>query len=236
MSLYNQPTPLRGYSAAFAAVLQPAAPAVKPPAPNQHRPYTVRDNQYLRDHYATATRAQIEVAIPGRTWYAIRNQAAKLKATGRPLVVPVTARTSWHPANLALLLELYPTGGSAAVVAATGLSANAVRMQANRLQLHYIAQRSLTPRAPRTYRPRNPARVAVVKMVRATRPLPPVKAPRIGTPNVNAAMSRKRQAAMPSTTLSEAIARHRTLRYGQPEHTAFLRNGLAGWQQWKAAQ
>lgn len=233
MSPYNQPTPLRGYSAAFAAVLQPTAPAVKPPAPNQHRPYTARDNQYLRDHYATATRAQVEAAIPGRTWYAIRNQAAKLRATGRPLVVPVTARTSWHPANVALLLELYPTGGSAAVVAATGLSANAVRMQANRLQLHYIAQRSLTPRAPRPYRPRNAPKVAAPPVARAPRPLPPVKAPRIGTPVANANAARKRRDGPIVSITAQEISR---LSYSHPARMAYTMGGIAGWNQWKAAQ
>ena len=64
----------------------------------------------------------------------------------------------------------------------------------------------------------------------------PVKPPRASTPNVNAAMAAKRRAEMPRTTLSEAIARHKTLRYGQPEHTAFLRDGLLGLNQWKAAQ
>lgn len=204
---------------------------------NQHRAYTPAENDYLRAHYATATRPQILAAVPGRTWTNIVNQASKLGASGRPPVVPLRDRTSWHPANVALLLALYPTGGAPAVVAATGLTANAVRSHAVRLGLRYVAQRP--ERAARPYRPRNTPKVAVVKMARAPRPmppLPPVKPPRASTPNVNAAMAAKRRAEMPRTTLSEAIARHKTLRYGQPEHTAFLRDGLVGWQQWQQHQ
>ena len=201
---------------------------------NQPHAYTPAESAYLRAHYATATRADILAAVPDHTWHSIQKKAAKLGATGRPPVVPLKDRTSWHPANVALLLALYPTGGAAAVVAATGLTAIAVRAHACRLRLRYVAQRPV--RAHRPYRPRNTPKVAVVKAARPMPPLPPVKPPRASTPNVNAAMAAKRRAEMPRTTLSEAIARHKTLRYGQPEHTAFLCGGLLGWQQWQAKQ
>ena len=71
---------------------------------------------------------------------------------------------------------------------------------------------------------------------REPRPLPLVKAPRAFTPVANATAARKRVAAGKPSTLAEAIARHKTLQYGQPEHTAFLRGGLNEWNQWKAAQ
>lgn len=203
---------------------------------NQHRPYTAAENDYLRAHYATATRQQIEAAVPGRTWVAISNQAVRLKATGRPLVVPVKERTSWHPANVALLLALYPTGGADAVVAATGLTANAVRNKASRLRLAYVAQ--YPARAPRPYCPRAPKAVAAPKVAgppvaRAPRSLPLIKAPRVSTPNVNAAMARKRLAEPVVSITAFEISKLKPDHEGRQQYSLY---GRAGWDKWKAAQ
>ena len=201
---------------------------------NQPRPYTVDETAYIRAHYATASRADILAAVPDHAWHSIQKKAAKLAATGRPMVVPIKERTSWHPANVALLHALYPTGGTPAVVAATGLTANAVRSHAVRLGLRFVAQHPA--RAPRPYRPRNTPKVAVVKMARTQRPLPPlppIKPPRASTPNVNAAMSRKRLAGPVVSITADQI---RQLDYNHPARMAYLHGGITGWQQWKAAQ
>lgn len=178
---------------------------------NQPRPYTADENAYLRAHYATAPRADILAAVPDHAWHSIQKKAAKLGATGRPPVVPLKDCTSWHPANVALLLALYPTGGAPAVVAATGLTANAVRGHASRLGLRFESQ--------------HPARTP--------RPLPPIKLPRASTPNVNAAMSRKRLAGPVVSITADQI---RQLDYNHPARMAYLHGGIAGWQQWKATQ
>ena len=99
------------------------------------------------------------------------------------------------------------------------------------MKVRFVAQQpAYVPVAPR------PPKAPKAAAPRTVAPLPPVKAPRATTPNVNASMSRKRQASSKESGLAQAIARHKMLRYGQAEHTAFLRDGLAGWQQWKAAQ
>ena len=204
--------------------------------PNHPRLYTPEDLAYLRAHYATGAKADIMAAFPGRAWNVIQNQAAKMKCTGRPQVVPVKQRTSWHPANLEILYALYPTGGAVAVAAATGLTANAVRNHAGRVGLRqrlrgrkpYVSRKASGSSAPKpAAAPRAPRAVRL-----------PMTPPRADTPVINARTASKRRDRDQgsSTGLAEAIARHKKLRYGQPEHTAFLRDGLAGWQQWKAAQ
>lgn len=231
MTPYSQPTSLRGYSAAFAAVQQPAVPAVKPPAPNQHRPYTMQENRYLRAHYITDTQADIMANLPGRRWTNIGNQASRLGCSGRTHVMPVKQISSWHEANLAILRTHYPTGGAVKVAALTGLTLHAVRAAASRNNIHYVAQ-GRGPRAHRPYRPRA-SKVAVVKVARTPRPLPPVKPPRISTPNVNAAMSRKRRAEPAAVITAQEISR---LNYSHPARMAYTMGGITGWQQWKATQ
>lgn len=211
-----------------------------------HSRYSFTEKVYLRANYVTATREQLLAALPSRTWDGIQNQARRMNCNGRPCNRPPHNVSSWSPANIALLRKHYPTSGAPKIVELTGLSAGAVRCAAARFGICYVAQgpKPRPDRPARRVATEKPAKVvaprpaAPVKPV-AAKPVPLLAVKRsAGTPNLNLQKeSRKRaEKAGQKKGLAEAIAHHKTLRYGQPEHTAFLCGGLRGWQQWKAAQ
>ena len=206
---------------------------------NQHTAYSADELAWLRAHYATAPRAEVLAAVPNRTWSNIRNQAYKMRVTGRAKFLPVNKVTSWGPENRAALLAHYPLGGSILVAGLTGLTRTAVRSEANRQGLHY-AGLNQRPQAPKAPRPLPAPRVAAAprpKAVAAPKPAPVLSAKRgTGTTNLDQAKAARKHREKPRTGLIEAIARYKTLHYGEPEHTAFRDGGLLGWQQWNTQQ
>lgn len=199
---------------------------------NQYPRYTAADAAYLRAFYTIATQQQIMRAMPGRSWTNIGNKASRLGCSGRVKIMPVKHISSWHETNLAILRTHYSTQGAAYVAELTGLTLHAVRAAASRNGIRYVAQ-GPRPRAPRPYRPRTAPKVAAAPVARTPRPLPPVKAPRIGTPVANANAARKRRDGPIVSITAQEISR---LSYSHPARMAYTMGGIAGWNQWKAAQ
>lgn len=201
-------------------------------------PYTIEQKEYLRAHYATATREEIMAQFPGRYWKLIQNQAGRIGLTGA-LARQHAKRpaTAWTPTALAYLRTNYPTLGPVPVASFTGLTMAAVRSAAAREGI----RRLILPKpAPAQKRAKKVAQqevqqVAKAAVVKFAGPLLAVKRSSL-TPALNIQKEARKRRDQPKNSLAEAIARHKTLRYGQPEHTAFLRDGLAGWQQWQRQQ
>ena len=212
---------------------------------NQHTPYAPAEVEYLRAHYATATKEQILTNLPTRIWENIVNKAVKLGCTGRKRVVPETLTTSWGPANVALLRAHYPTSGAAKVVALTGLSVLAVRAAAQRLGVAYVSQGPKT-RGPRAYRPRA-KKADAPKPARAPRVVKPapVPAPKrsAGTPLLDAAKAARKTAEKAAVEALKAAGRITVAElkrlHPNPNCQARLeynRDGQAGYAAWHQQQ
>ena len=203
---------------------------------NQHTAYTADELAWLRAHYATAPRAEVLAAVPNRTWTNIRNQAYKMRVTGRDKFLPANKVTSWGPENRAVLLAHYPLGGSILVAGLTGLTRTAVRSEANRQGLHY-AGLNQRPQLPKAARPQPAPRVAPAPRPKAVvAPVPAAKRSG-GTPNLDLAKAARKQqekaakSAAPIT--AEAI---RQLPANHPARHAYAMGGQRGWQQWNTQQ
>lgn len=192
---------------------------------NQHIPYTAQEDAYLSANYATAPKADIMARLPDRSWPGIQTHAGRLHASGRPVAPPIRLRTVWNLTNLALLRALYPTGGAAAVAAATGLSHNAVRMCAARQAVRCTADLGSPPRLiARRDRP---------AVARAERPVLPMKPDRSSTPNANANLNKRRRDRPVVAVTADQI---RKLDYNDPRRKAYTNGGIAGWTQYMNAQ
>lgn len=220
---------------------------------NQHTAYTPAENEWLRAHYATASREAILAAAPGHNWQAIQNQASKLGASGRPKHQPACV-TTWTPERVALLRAHYPTGGSAAVAALTGLSCNAIREHASRLRLSYVAgqaraeARQQAHNAAKAARITRAARPAKVRQRAAPKPAPTPKpkapaAPVLavkrsaGTPNLNVQKeARKQKELAPQKAAAVTAEQIRKLPANHPGRHAYSMGGVSGWQQWRQQQ
>ena len=211
--------------------------------PNQHTAYSSAETAWLRAHYATASQAEILAALPGRKWTSLQNYVCKIKASGRQHFIPKLPVTAWTPANVALLLAHYPAGGSAEVAALTGLTPNAVRSEASRRKLRYVAaaapkRKLMLPKIKPPVRvPRVKINPAIVPLKRPDgQPLLAVKRS-AGTPNLNVAKeARKRAEEAPRRAVAITADEVRKLPYTHAGRMAYMLNGVAGWQQWQQRQ
>ena len=211
--------------------------------PNQNQPYSDADCDYLRQHYRTAPKAAILAHFPDRTWSGLTNMASKLNACGRPNVGPLDLRPVWNTARLAYLRQHYPAqGGNLAT--ALGLTPHQVRQKAHLMGLTYDITLAQSERpTPAPYR--RPHRATA-----PPKPAPaPAPAPKVAAPAPVPAPVRRTVCAIPVAVASkkarQAAEKHRApvtaeqirrLDYNAPERIAYTRNGVAGWQQWKASQ
>ena len=207
--------------------------------------YTAAERAALAALYHAGTKADIMAAVPGRSWNALQLQAAALGVVRQP--------GNWSEAELLILSTDYPSNGAKYVAALVGKDEEEVRRKAWQQHISRLpataeqrAQRAaklLITRRNRylknlAERPKQTVKLAPVPkpVVVKAEPLLAVKRS-AKTPVLNVAKeARRRKEASQRIGLAEAIARHKTLRYGQPEHTAFLCGGLLGWQQWQAKQ
>jgi hypothetical protein len=72
-------------------------------------PWTEEDNAWLRGHYATATREELQARFPHRTYMAIRKQAAALGLKRQAKGRPKPHGAPWEEAENALV-RAYATG------------------------------------------------------------------------------------------------------------------------------
>ena len=180
--------------------------------PRKNPAYTPAEAAWLHAHYATAERAAVEAAVPGRRWSAIRHYAHKIGAPSRAAFRAHI--TAWTPANLALLHALYPAQGPAAVAARTGLGVQAVRMQAARCQLRYTG--APAPAAP----------LLAVKRSAAT-------------PQLNVqkeARRQKEEAPRRAAAITADEFRARRVPPYSSEWWAYINGGAAGWLAWHQQQ
>ena len=212
---------------------------------NQHTPYAPAEVEYLRAHYATATKEQILANLPTRIWENIVNKAARIDCNGRARYMPPRDTGTWGPENMAILLAHYPTGGATAVAGLTGATIDAVRAAAWRHGIAYVAQ-GPKPRAPRAYRPRA-KKADAPKPTRAPRVAKPAPVPAVkrtaGTPLLDAAKAARKHAEKADVEALKAAGRITVAElkrlHPNPNCQARLeynRNGQAGYAAWHQQQ
>lgn len=197
-------------------------------------PFTAAQNEYLIAHYATASKAEVLAMFPGRSWANIMKRGSRIGSTTNTARRAYAPKLWTAPAD-AYLRAHYPTAGARAVADHLGLTHQQAGARARYLGVSRLKSAKAPVEAPAPV-PRKPY------AARAPRVAAPSYAPLLAvkrsalTPVLNVVKEARKRREQPRSGLAEAIARHKTLAYGCKEHTAFLRDGLAGWQQWKAQQ
>ena len=198
--------------------------------------YSSAQNEYLRLNYPTAPQAAILVQFPGRHWKMVQKQASRLKCGQR-----CPGRTSvsklWPMRFTDFLRGNYPEFGALPEAAFTGLSVVAVRSRANYLGISFrhranVPKTAKMPRAPRKAAPPRAPRAAVPKPDLVL----PVKL-RPTLTNLNASKEARKKAERAAKAAVGITAEQvRRLGPNDPARRAYTLGGVAGWQQWKAAQ
>lgn len=157
--------------------------------------YTAAECATLTLHYASAPRATLLAACPGRTWPSI-------KKAGQRLGISRARAKNWTPEQLDTLRALYSLSGAKAVQAATGRALSSIYDKASELRLAHMPKPPAKKRepapakpaaAPRPVATHNPGRkaantLAPLRVVGAATKTSP------STPNLNTSKAARQRA------------------------------------------
>lgn len=186
--------------------------------------WSAAENAALTRLYPTAYRAQVEAALPGRSWNAMGLRAAELN---------LKRRRYWNEARLAVLTAHYPTQGAAYVAQLLDCPVAKVTKQAS---LRGIVRQSATKPIPTPKRPR------AVKPTPAPKPSPkpaPEPVAQHQPARLNNLINQKAQLKKKKTAGAErevSVAYIKTLPIQHPERLQYSLGGERAVLEYRAQQ